>query len=254
KKSFLVKVGGSVLTEAMLDSALAGDGRGNEARRQMYIQDWIDSEVLFQKALNDGLDRNPLVVGQLDNIRRELLIQFLLDLEMERSLTATTQEIEAYYEAHRDQYTYGEDQVKVEYFLTKDPAKVKTLGREFARMSRLRKKDFLEFVTPYAGENDIIGATEFSPRSHFEDRVARQIFLKNTTDEIIGSLPMKSGFESFWHVVEIRPKGKTIPVHEVSHEIEQRVRAVKRKELTEKLIKSLRQQAAIEYQPDEEAP
>ena len=50
----VVKVNNSVLTEEDLDSALS-DKRVSGKYREEYIQSWIETEVLFQKAEEEGI-------------------------------------------------------------------------------------------------------------------------------------------------------------------------------------------------------
>lgn len=116
-------------------------------------------------------------------------------------------------------------------------------------MSRLKKKDFMELVTQASADTDIIGATEFQPRNRFEERVAKQVFMKNATDEIIGPIVTKDGSYSFWYVAEIRPKGTYMPYGEVSSEIEARIKVNKRKQMAEELARKVREEMNIEYRP-----
>lgn len=125
------------------------------------------------------------------------------------------------------------------------------MASEFLAMSRLRKKDFMELVSQAAADSDIVGATDFQTRNKFEDRVAKQVFLKNATDEIIGPILTRQGYYSFWYVVEIRPKGAYKPFSEVSLEIESRLKVIKRKQKTKELIDKTRQEMNIEYRHGE---
>ncbi len=246
RREFVAKVGETILTSAMLDSALRGDVRTKENFRQAYIQDWINSESLYQKALADGFDKDASYQKQIGLIRKELLIQSYVESELER-ISVLPSEIESYYNERRGSFTYTEDHIKVEYFLTHDKGKAKKMAAVFSKLSRLRKKDFVEMVSAESADSDVVSATDYLTRDKFEDKVAKAIFLKNTTDEIIGPVPISNNFYSFWHVVEIRPKGTPMPLNEINPEIESRIKAVKRKKRTEELTKKIRGEMNVEY-------
>jgi hypothetical protein len=176
-----------------------------------------------------------------------------MENELDKSITISPKEAEDYYAGNKDSFVYPEDHVKVQYFLTKDKARSKKIANEFQRMSRLKKKDFMELVTQASADSDIIGATEFYPRNRFEDKVAKQVFMKNATDEIIGPILTKDKYNSFWYVAEIRPKGTYMPYSEVSSEIEARIKVNKRKQMTEELARKIREEMNIEYRPSNPA-
>lgn len=251
EQDFIVKVGHAVLTQAMLDSALKGDIRTQDGVRKNYIQNWINTESVYQKALKEGFDKDPAFQRQAELLRRELLIQSFLESELDKSVTLTPKETEDYYAQNKNSFIYPEDHVRVQYFLTKDKLRSKKTAAEFLSMSRIRKKDFLELVSQASADSDIIGTTEFLPRNQFEEKVAKQIFMKSATDEIIGPIVTKDNYYSFWYVAEIRPKGAFIPYGEATAEIEARLKVNKRKTKTEELIAKIRQEMTIEYRKDD---
>lgn len=242
---YVAKVGERVLLRSTVDSLFPADGA--TTARETYIKNWIDSEVLYQKASAAGLLNEVRVKEEMERLTRQFLVQTYLDREIERRLNISKEEIEAYFKQHEDEYVLTEDHIKSEYFLTRDRAKAKQLEEQFARMSRLRKKDFLEIVNQVAGDSDVVGEREFLPRDAYEEKIAKYVFLKNATDEIIGPILTSQGYYSLWHVVEIRPAGSPRALSSVEPQIEQRLRMIKRKQKTEELLKQLRSEMPIEY-------
>ena len=251
EKTFVAKIGDAVLTEASVDSALQSDVRLQAEVRQNYIQNWINSESVYQKALREGFDKNPAYQRQVDNLQHELLIQSYLDNELGKNVSVTSMETEEYYAKNKNSFVYPEDQIKVQYFLTRDKTRSKKIAGEFLTMSRLRKKDFMDLISQTSADSDIVGATDFQPRKRFEEKVAKQIFMKNATDEIIGPIVTKNGYYSFWYVVEIRPNGSFKPLSEASQEIEARLKVLKRKQRTTELIDKIRLEMNVEYGNEE---
>lgn len=247
KPDYIVKIGESVLTEAMVDSALRNDVRGQTNARDLYIQQWIQTETLYQKARLAGADKDPRYQHQIAFIQKELLVQTYVEGELDKSIQVTKQEIEEFYQQHSKEFEIPEDQVKTEYFFTREKQKAKNLEQQLIRMARIRVKDFVDMVTQAASDSDIIGATEFLPRDKFEEKIAKYLFAKNATDEIIGPIQNKDGYYTLWHVEEIRPKGTPRPLAQVEGEIEARLKAIKRKRKTEELVKKVKNEIPIDY-------
>ncbi|MBX7151269.1 peptidyl-prolyl cis-trans isomerase [bacterium] len=247
KPDYIVKVGETLLTETMIDSALRNDVRGQTNARDLYIQQWIQTETLYQKAKMVGMDKDPRYLQQMALIQKELLVQAFVEGELDKSIQITKQEIEQFYQEHSKEFEIPEDQVKTEYFFTREKLKAKNLEQQLIRMARIRVKDFVDLVTQAASDSDIIGATEFLPRDKFEEKIAKYLFAKNATDEIIGPIQNKNGYYTLWHVEEIRPKGAPKPLAQVEGEIEARLKAIKRKRKTEELVKKIKNEIPIEY-------
>lgn len=246
QKEFAAKVGNSVLLESSLDSSYGLEGR-SPLDRTRFIRNWVESEALYQKAIASGLREDAKVQQDLDQLIRQFLIQSFIEREVDRRLSVSREDIESYYKAHASEYVLAEDEIKTEYFLTRDKDKAKDLEAQFEKMSRLRKKDFLEIVTQTASDSDVVGEREFLPRAAFEEKIAKYVFLKNATDEIIGPILTAQGYYSLWHVVEIRPAGSSKPLSAVEQEIEQRLRIIRRKEKLDELIAQAKADIPVEY-------
>ena len=71
---------------------LARDAFGTQALEKI-----IDRELLVQKALAAGLDRDPLVMQSIDNVRRQLLAQAYLERSAAAVPKSTPEEIRGFY-------------------------------------------------------------------------------------------------------------------------------------------------------------
>jgi hypothetical protein len=89
------------------------------AHVQSYIQRWITDEMLYREALRRGLDRRPDVDSRLNDIRRQLLINTLLDQEIytEATTRSSDDEVRRYYEEHQREFTLTRDVALVSFAL-----------------------------------------------------------------------------------------------------------------------------------------
>lgn len=247
EETFLVRVGDELLTPSMLDSLMPEDDRPNEARRNQFVQQWINRSLLYQKARKEGFERDARYRRRLEEIQRELLIQFYLEDEFERNIKILPQEMDEYYRKHIDEFKTTEDQIQAEYFATQNKKRALELAKQFRSLSRLRKKDFLDIIQQTLSNEDIIGTTEFLPRSRFDARSGKQLFNPSATDDIIGPLPFGNNYFVIWHILEIRPKGTPQTFASVAPFIENRLRAEKKRQYQEELIRKLKTELPLQY-------
>ncbi len=247
EKNYVAKVGEETLTASMINSALRDDIRDSDSYRLAYTQQWVQSELLHQKAAKEGFERDPRFIRRMKDIRRELLIRIYLEDEYERGIKVIPQEMDDYYQKHHAEYFTAEDHIQAEYFATQDRGRAMEVARQFRSLSRLRKKDFLDVINTNMAGTDITGTTEFLPRSRFDLKSGKQLFQKSATDDIIGPLPFGDGYFVIWHILEIRPKGTPKSFESVAAEIENRIRALKKKLFTDELIRKLKNEFPVHF-------
>ena len=87
----------------------------SEAQVHAFVQRWITDELFYQEALRRGLDQQPGIDRQLNDIRRQLIINALLDKEVysARSSECTPEEIRVYYEEHKKEFLLTNDVVLI---------------------------------------------------------------------------------------------------------------------------------------------
>ena len=68
-----------------------------EASGTQALEKIIDRELLVQKALQAGLDRDPLVLQSIDDARRQLLAQAYLERSASAASKSTPEEVRAFY-------------------------------------------------------------------------------------------------------------------------------------------------------------
>jgi len=94
----------------------------SEAQMQQYVQRWVADELLYREAVHRGLDKSSDVNTRLEEIRRQLAINALLEHEVytPQSLQSTEQEMAEYYNAHRKEFLLVQDVALVSYALFRD--------------------------------------------------------------------------------------------------------------------------------------
>jgi hypothetical protein len=93
-----------------------------EAQLQQYVQRWLKDELLYREALARGYGNSRDIDSRLEDIRRQLVINEFLDKEIynEKTATSTPEEVQAYYQAHKNEFVLRSDVALVSYVVFSD--------------------------------------------------------------------------------------------------------------------------------------
>ena len=116
----VARVGDEILTEVELRSQFPYDSslqEGGEGLRR-FVENWVQQELLYQEALEQGLDGDARLQELIDQARRDLLVAALLEREFQdREVEVTDAAISTYYYGHQDRYERVDEEIRVEHIL-----------------------------------------------------------------------------------------------------------------------------------------
>jgi hypothetical protein len=94
----------------------------SQAQIQQYIQRWLTEESLYREAIDRGLDRTDEMNQKVEDVRRQLAINALLEKEVYSQKTSdfSTQDIRQYYDAHLKEFNVMHDMALVSFALFKN--------------------------------------------------------------------------------------------------------------------------------------
>ncbi len=237
----LAKVNGKIITDADLRSALTSV---NETQRDKILKDpnsrrqallnYIDMEVLYEKALLDKEDQKPDFLAAMAQFKRQVLANRLLEKNVGSKVTES--DSKKYYENNKPRYST--DQVQVTHILTASEKEAKALldqvkktGADFEAIAEKNSKD------PSAVNNR--GNLGLLTRDRMVPEFAEAVF-RAKENSIIGPIQTTYGY----HIVKVGEKriGKMLEYGEV----ELRVREDMRRELAGSYVRNLRKDAKIQ--------
>jgi len=106
---YIAKINNEILTEEQLKTALS-DEMNKGKYREEYIRNWIETEVLFQEAQKKGITDDKQFNALLERSKKELAVAlFLKKLSEEDKIELTDDEINKYYEDHKEEFRLEED-------------------------------------------------------------------------------------------------------------------------------------------------
>jgi len=98
----------------------------SQAQIQQYIQRWLTEETLFREAVDRGMDRTDDMNKKVDDVRRQLAINALLEQEVYAKPASdfSAGEVREYYDSHLKEFNVMHDMALVSFalFKTRDAA------------------------------------------------------------------------------------------------------------------------------------
>lgn len=111
----VARAGESALTTRQLDEMVPPEYRGSyrlEERKEL-IERWIVTELIYQEAVRRGIDKEPEIRSKVEEFKRLLLENELLERELAAKIDITRQDIEAFYMENPDLFVREKEEVRL---------------------------------------------------------------------------------------------------------------------------------------------
>jgi hypothetical protein len=133
----------------------------SEVQVRMFTRQWVNSELLFQEAKRLGLDNSEAVQKNLDDAKRQLTVNALLEKEIfnDTPQSVSKEEVAIYFRNHQEEFILRNDIVylSLAVFSEREPA---AAFRESALQGDGWKAALGEFQNPKDNASAIITATD----------------------------------------------------------------------------------------------
>lgn len=135
----VARVDDATLTVTALADQIPGtDLAGGEHRA--YVEKWLQQEILYQEALDQGVDQKAFVRRLIEQATRDLVVATYLDQTFENAtITVTGEDIEAHFHLHSNRYTRDVPEVHAQHILVGSQRDANSL-----RLALLRGESFEE--------------------------------------------------------------------------------------------------------------
>jgi parvulin-like peptidyl-prolyl isomerase len=236
----LARVNGAPLTsEAFLDE-LPEDlqERLTAEEKAEFIERWIDRELLYQAALAESLDLDPVHARRMERIEKEYLGEQVLQKILEDQTRVSEEELRRYYKEHEVEY---QKEVRVRHILVHTREEAEEIRDELVRrvtsftvMAKRRSVD------PIAGKGGDLGyLSKGNMIPAFED-----VVFDLDRGEISDVVKSDLGYHLI-QLVDVRDARVKIDYDDVRTQILNRLLLEKRNEAYAALMDSLRSAARI---------
>ncbi len=237
----VARVGDAVLTKEMIREFISLEGMMPDQENE-FVERWIDRELLYKEAKLLGLHKSDDLKYELHLVEKEFLIQKLLDQSYTEQIKITEDEIEAYYESHKELFQVDEDEVRVLHILTKNRSDAQlalteiNAGKSFEDVATERSQGM------FASRG---GNTGFFKRDDVISEIATNAF-RLRTGRLSNIFRSSHGYHII-KVIEKRSKNDLKALDQVRDEIIQRLRVQKERTVYYDLLYRLRDKTKVYF-------
>ncbi|MEJ2627652.1 MAG: peptidylprolyl isomerase, partial [bacterium] len=242
----VARVENSVLTNEELNRRIIWKGLGEEQKRK-YVENWINRELLYKEAIQQNLDKTPDLELEIEQVKKEFLVNRLVDKTFAEKIKITEQEIESYYNKNQNLFKVQDDERWVLHLLTNTREEAREALQEINA-----GKDFREVVSAYSSGifKDNKGDLGYIKRGDVIDEISRVAF-SLAKDAVSGIIKSPYGYHII-KVIDIREEGDIEKLEQVRNEIIQRLRISKEKALYYDLLAELQNKYEVYINVPEE--
>jgi peptidyl-prolyl cis-trans isomerase C len=117
--AFVARVNHQYLTPEKVRASLDTTAHATDPQVRDFVTQWVNSALLYEEAKAQGLDRSAQVNETLEEMKKQLAVNRLLETELyaNHQPSITDEEVRTYYDRHKDAYLLGEDLAKIRFVL-----------------------------------------------------------------------------------------------------------------------------------------
>ncbi len=244
----VARVDDQTLTSDMIRQQLDTSSGISEMQVRMFARQWVNSELLYQEAKSQGLDRSETVLRNLESARRELAINALLEKDVfnDTPQSVSKEEIAAYFKSHVEEFALGEDIVEISLavFSKREPA---AAFREAALQGDGWEAAVAEFQNAKNGQSPLITKTDSAFYNQSTLFPAKLWKVSSALGPGEVSFPVKTS-EGYFVILLVGSyqRGSSPPVEYVENAIRGRLMMQRRQERFAEYLESMRKKHAVQ--------
>ncbi len=237
----IVQVNNAVLTEEILDSALS-DKKNHGRFREEYIQNWIETEVLYQEAVKDGILDDKEYQSIVEQSKKRLAASMFIDKQLsDDDIDPTNDELVKYFEENREDFHLNNDAYKINI------AVFNNIDMAVNFRSILLESDWNQSINAFHKEQGLLGESENYIVNSYE---LFPVILNKTVNNLeINEISIVETEPSKFTVVQLLErlnKGAIPPFESVRNRVKEQYLVLKHKEFVRSFIDKLIEDHNIE--------
>lgn len=238
----IAKVNGARLTTEDLRAEIPQDYYDSVTldQKRDFVEQWINSEVLYQEALRRGLQRQPETKKKIRSSEKNILISELIQQELSARTRVSPEEARAYYESHTDEFTRQQDEMRASQILVPTQEEANAVrrqieeGADFSGLARERSDD------PSSIQGGDLG---YFSREDLLSDISKAVFAA-TPGTLLKPIKTEFGYHVLL-VTDFQKAGTVLPFEMVQEEIIGRLSREKERQELDLFLLELRQASSI---------
>jgi hypothetical protein len=242
KKEYVARVNDKYLTQEELNNMLQSSDNKNFYKDEI-IRNWINNELLYQKAVKEGITDESLYKRLTDESRKELAVTLLLNkVYSNEKEKIDSKQIEDFYESNKNDFKafYDGYVINLIYFNNEDKA--------IRFRSTLLETDWSHALNAFKGDTSIINVIANKLYYDYELQPASLSRMVKELNPNEVSIIFSNGQNDFYIVQLVNkiPQDSIVPLEYIKDDVENRIMANKKDELVRNYIKELYSKNDIE--------
>lgn len=207
----------------------------NDARLR-FVREYVATEVLYEKGKKLGLDKNINTRAAVEDFKKQLVLQELLQDEIRKELKVTPEDIALYYKANKDNYSTPE-RAKVSFLELNDPGKSDETALKLKQGKGKRMEQWIE-------KDSVL-----LPQDLGESKEAIGSIFKQEKGGVINPVKIKDKLYMF--IINEKEPEREQAFEEVKGKVEGEYRKQKEQQIVQSFLDKALEQQEIEilYQP-----
>ncbi len=208
------------------------------ADKDKLLVELIGNELLYQEAKKEGLDRHPSVQLRIDNIRKALAIEQLIDQRVVAKVQVSPKEIRDYYDENKERYRQ-EESVTASHILVRTKEEAQRVLEELRRGRDFEAVAKEKSIDSTASSGGVLGTFSRGQMLPAFEKVAFSLRVGEISEPVETQLG--------YHIIKVSEHTEPLQLRfeEVGTEIEQELLQQKRRALFQKMLKELEEKATI---------
>lgn len=242
KGTIIARVGKSTLTLEKLNSAIPLEYRARvslEDKKQL-VESWISTELVYEKAVREGIAEQPEVAEQIEQLKRQVVInQWLYKYAYDR-IFVSEEDLKNEYDKNRGKY---ENEIKVAHIVTSTEANALEVKKRLNAGEDFEKLAKEYSIDPSGKKGGILGYIKLGDTALPEFEAAA--FSLKKIGDISDIVQTAQGL----HIIKLlgRRKIKNPPKFEdVKEDIRDKLLMQKQTALLDSLLQQLREEIPVE--------
>lgn len=159
-EKIVVKVNETTLTKSMLDSALASSANSAKLKEE-FINEWIETEVLYQQAVKDGVLDDSEYLSLVNKSKKELAgILYIKKILAENEQLPTDEDVEKYFNDYKEDFKLKDDLYKLNFLRTDLFEKAVQARNRILESGWDKSKDFYRTDSSLVFSSEVLYSTE----------------------------------------------------------------------------------------------
>ena len=242
KKEYVARVNNKFLTQEELNNMQMTTGNKNFYKDEI-IRNWINNELLYQKAIKEGITDDGHYKRLMNESRKELAVTLLLNqVYLKEKEKIDSKQIEDFYENNKNDFKafYDSYIINLINFNNEDKA--------IKFRSTLLETDWDRAINAFKGDTSIINVTVNKLYYDYELQPASlsRIVKELNPNEVSIIFSNRQNDFSIVQLVNKVPQDSILPLEYIRDEIENRIIANKKDEFIRNYIKELYSENNIE--------